>query len=91
MLIIDTKYKRSTDCSSLVVAVGEWCHECSGVTNADFYQLLPCLSTSSADTVTTWHKLGINSDKKSRQLGILPVTRSSPVKGPIQVESRIIG
>ena len=32
---------RGSDCSSLVVAVGEWCHECSGVTNADFYPLLP--------------------------------------------------
>ena len=31
---------RGSDCSSLVVAVGEWCHECSGVTNAD-YRLLP--------------------------------------------------
>ena len=75
---------RGSDCSSLVVAVGEWCHECSGVTNADFYRLLPWLSTSTTGTVTTWHKLGINLDKKSRQLGILPVMRSSPVKGPIQ-------
>ena len=36
-------------------------------------------------------QLGINVDKKSRQLGYLPVTRSSPVRGHIRVESRIFG
>ena len=30
---------RGSDCSSLVVAVGEWCHECGGVTNADFVSI----------------------------------------------------